>query len=912
MSSGLGSDSFGSSTFGNASWAEAVLWNLISEANQLQDYLSGGVLNKISYGIQPQFEELKEKIRKLEDLKDPFRIRTDYNEINYIKLGKPVELLGALVQHGSDGTINSLGEFFAKSARFSAGMVGYYLYIFNSAVEKNNTKVSIISVEDKNTALISDNLTTTTAKFKWELRLPPSSDENNSLFEIRSGDMFGVGSGWLFEDGFNNLSIRNRFIFLDKNNKNAKNILDKQTSSAQIDSSGRIICPALKISDADIGKLITVNGSTFTQNNIRTEIVDVDTVSPTDRRIVVSRVCAHGADLNATVYYKMAADNLPVKIRHIVSGVNTPLSFELDDEYFSVMLETDSSGVAITTPVELEAALISDPVISEIISISYSGTGLGSLTAFDSLITLKPSLKKDSSSIYVGVAPFQVIQLNGTIVPKGVIEKEGLNGSITANIFSDPDVNFTNLDIGKVITIHSQLPENNRTIEILDVNTTEVTLAMVLTTEVGPLKWELSSKSKIDNDGRKVKIYAPGIIGYFAKDFGVEIDNQDSEQRQRNFVAHLNQWIDKKGTNEAYRIIGKIFGYDIEAFQLYRISRGLAVSSVFSNDLVVAGSGSITKSGIDGQIILQNNGDYHFKTNTGVFEVIDINSCIKITNASVSTNNSFFTIDELISDKEFKLKTGEGLTEDTNSGNLNWSIVRIYSKKAPLLPNFDEINFDLMTSIVGASAFTADKFCFEDDFLCEVSGVVDGDPTKTKFTERNKITVTATIEGKVVVAVGNWYLEDNDGTQFFLETVPEETFIGSGIYTFTVFASAVPVAGSCKLKYSCPVNAFCFYCPASKVYLFIEAGTIVGDTVKQRENSFSRLLKRLELVKPIHVEFITELATTIDVTIDIGVEIVENFDAGDLIFIPLTAYFDDLPADSIPVDATDMIVEIIT
>lgn len=911
MSSGFGSDSLGSSTFGNASWAESILWNLVSEANQLQDYLSGGILNKISYGIQPEFDKLKDKIQKLSDLRDPFTIRTDNTEVNYITLGKPVELLGALVQHGSDGLINGLGEFTSKSIRLFSGMIGYYIYIYNSDIEKNNTKVSIIAIQDKNTALISEYLGTTTTKFRWELRLPPASDSENTLFEIRSGDLFGVGSGWSFEDGFNTLSIRNRFMFLDKNSKNIKTLLEKQTSSAEIDSSGRIKCPALKISDADIGKIVSINGSIYSQNNIRAEIVDIDTVSPTDRRIVISRVCAHGADLNSTVYYTMVQGNAPVKVRHIIQAGGSALTLTLDDEYLTVALETDAGGNIITTALQLQTAIQNDPIISEIISISYSGTGAGYLSVFDSLVTLKPALKFDASSIYVGVAPFQIIQLNSAIIPRGVIEKEGRDGVISSNIFSDENVNFTQLDVGKVLTIHSQIKENNRTVEILAVNSTQVTIDIALTSEAGPLKWELSSRCKTDLQGRRVKIYAPGFIGYFAREFGLEIDNQDSELRQRNFAAHLNQWIDKKGTNEAYSIIGKISGYDIEATQLYRVSRSLAINPLLSDDLIITGSGIATKSGTDGRILPTGDGDFYFETDSGKFETTDIGSCIKIANA-ISLPQPIFTIKSLISDRKVKLKNGEGAAPDTNNGSLQWNTVKIYSKKAPLLPNFDEINFDLMTEIVGASAFTVDKFCFEEDFLCEVEGTVDGDSTKTKFTERNIVQVTAEIEGAVVVAVGNWYLEDLNGTQFYLETVPQETTIGSGIYTFTVFSSALPVAGACKLKYSCPVNAFCFYCPSSKIYLFIETGSINDDTDKQKENSFFRLLNRLNLVKPIHVEFIPALATTIDVTIDISVDIVEFLSSGEEIFVGLSTYFDILPADIIPVDYIDMIVEIET
>lgn len=67
------------------------------------------------------------------------------------------------------------------------------------------------------------------------------------------------------------------------------------------------------------------------------------------------------------------------------------------------------------------------------------------------------------------------------------------------------------------------------------------------------------------------KLRPPALLPYLGSDFGVEVDQYEPESFQRSSVRDAKQWLVRKGAQRGYDIIGKISGYRVVAYGLWRI-----------------------------------------------------------------------------------------------------------------------------------------------------------------------------------------------------------------------------------------------------------------------------------------------------------------------------------------------------
>lgn len=910
---GFGSGNFGNELFGQGGWAKRVFFDYMPEIYRDQDAVSGGYLQKFSEGIRESFDELRIKIENLNDLRDPLRVQTNSTNSKNIKLGSIVTPKGAISQRGIDGTVTAFGEFKSNTARFTSADIGKEIFISRSTIPANNRKCTIISIINNKTVVTLPTLSPTTNVFRWELRDRVQAQQDRQTFEIRLGDISDVTADWDFTDGVAQAKIIQRELFSTTTGIQTT-LTEREGSDGLIDSSGRFRSSSAKLSAKDIGKFITISEASEESNNGKYQILDVDVISPTDIRAVFSRIFYKGEDKNGGIIYTVLNGVENIRIKHVKSGINTSLSAAVEDNTDIVItLATDSSGDVTTTAGDIVTLLTSDLIISELISFVATGTGLGISKEHDFIDPQNGVLAEDTTTFIWAILPFPQITIKKLSPPLGVVEQEGIDASITNNSINSPVAIFTDLDVGKIITIAgSTTATNNGNFEILsitDANT--VVIDEVLTTEAGPLCWELRGSTRI-GDLTQVNIKAPSFIVHLGRDFGLEIDEREVERRQRAFISSCNQWFDKKGTAEGYEILGKISGFDVEAFALYRISRSLAVSGL-DFEVIEVGTNLPGKLGTDGSINYQSTGDIYFSSPTASFSQTDVDSAIRVQNANNSDNNSVFTILAVIDSNTVQLDPDEGAQTDLNNGSLSWAVIKLYTTQAPTLPNYDEINTDLMSELVGTPPdypeFTADKFCWEEDMIDFISVTIDNDPAVTKFLYTNRVQITVSGNMDVVSAIGNWYIEDDDGTRFYLETMPIESPPASGIYTIEAIASALPTTGG-TLHYDCPVNLLCIYCAASKVFLTIEANDILNDAGVALEKIFERLLERFNEVKPVHVQIVPRYVQPIEITFNMGVTLNPGLFKQEII-IPFGAYFDMIPADAIPGD-TQIYVEVET
>lgn len=69
-----------------------------------------------------------------------------------------------------------------------------------------------------------------------------------------------------------------------------------------------------------------------------------------------------------------------------------------------------------------------------------------------------------------------------------------------------------------------------------------------------------------------VTLRPPSLIEYLGGDFGIEVDRYEPESYQRSSVRDAKQWLIRKGAQRAYDIIGKISGFRVVAYPVWRLA----------------------------------------------------------------------------------------------------------------------------------------------------------------------------------------------------------------------------------------------------------------------------------------------------------------------------------------------------
>jgi len=465
-----------------------------------------------------------------------------------------------------------------------------------------------------------------------------------------------------------------------------------------------------------------------------------------------------------------------------------------------------------------------------------------------SIVALTTVLTPESGPLFWALIPFPQLDLDGTALPKGLVEQDGDDGVATApDFFSAATANFSPTEIGKVIVIRGSTLGNDGVHPIIGVPTPQqVQVSTVLVNEPG-LYWELRTATTF-GDTTRVEVRAPSMIQMLGYDFGLDTDIEETDFRQRTWIRRVTNWIDRKGVPDSYQMVGAITGYDISLEQLYRVSQDLAAS--FPSGMVYeVGESAPGRFGSTGGISLGGGGRVRFTDLAALFTPSDLGRSVRISGSPGNANDKLYQIDVYIDPQtvEFRLVDTASLPD---LRVLTWRIVRLYVTAPPLLPRYDEINSDVLTLETGG-AFLVDTYCWEPGFSTDVSVVVVSAVPSGYL----QFTVTATGNFEVVADVGHWFIFDLPGRRFFLETVPVEG--PPTVWTFEVRATVAPTAGAATLTYECPLQLSCDYCASNKILITIDEGTIVGDPAISVQKALERVYRRLNTEpKPIHVELV--------------------------------------------------------
>ncbi len=888
---GFGDGPFGNVPFGHFPWSKTVLYDYVPELHRVQDAETGYTLRKWADAQRPSYDGLLNRIFLFDTLRDPRYVRTQYSEVYPIVLGTEVLGKPKIEQRGIDGRINSFREFVAESVRFTEDDTGKVIALTRSSVAANNREYQVARVIDPTSAVFDPLPSADAGSGRWELRKATTRKEGVVTLQVRDGDASLFAPGYILNDGFGDYTILARRLF--ERTDDLKHLTVREGADGSIDNTGRFVSPTLGVLPSDQWKYLFIDG--------------VDPEAP--KRV----------------------------IDYVTPGVGG-------------------------TTVELR------------------GT----------------TLAENAGPLTWALLPFPEIDIAASSTPKGTVEQEGGDLTFTnPNLFSAPSMRLTSLDVGKFLTTCGSVTDpldNNRiglkiaTVASPTSGTFDQTFgdgAVAVATESG-LTWEVRSSterlvsrladpddsgSAVDTESFVVTVRASSLITAFTKDFGIETDEQETERRQRNWVRHLTQWTDKKGTQRAYNSLSRVSGVETTFTPLFAVDQANA-ASVDSFTLAFP-DWENPRTGSDGSLLFID-GDVHFVALSATFAAGDEGHYLQIED-STSGNSQVFEIQERISADTVKLHSLTfGTVPDASNGALTWTVVSYYTDVAPARVLADDVNVDLVSEIVsvaisagpGSGLNDGDTFELDDGNSSETyefdddasvgggniavtftggmtaaqvaTAIVDTINAETAleilaFNNSGRTTVSLAHTGglggeitangtgvitpdeplpffypdylcgadhfttatpvyviaatqlslffyaidvigtaefndapEVVSAIGNWFVKDSLGTEFFLESVPvangTDGVSGRPMYRFNVAATAAPVVSAVTastLDYRCELVLDCGYCATHKIEVTIEPDAeLLTEGTVALEDAISRAVARLKQAKPAHVEFV--------------------------------------------------------
>lgn len=608
-----------------------------------------------------------------------------------------------------------------------------------------------------------------------------------------------------------------------------KGAVEQRGVTASVDGLQQLVAPTARFRVSDVGKPLFISGSTFLANNRKVTIsrVTSNTTVVTDPILVVD-----AGPLRWEVRTKLTppTDRITVEIRSGDISDIAPSWLVFDGFADFTVLARRQFKIPVRDNQLLTEQEGIDGVIDNLGRFSSVTANLDQLDVGKPLTLVKSTIPTNNGKFEItrvvqispgdvraelsadpvlsidagltwAVLPYGELDLSGTTPPRGIIEQEGTDLKITASDVSTATItsasaSFSMTDIGKELSIRGSTtsPVNDGIYKVSAVSSTTSVLItqrspVLIVETTNPLTWELRTPTLI-GDLTQVDARATSMITSLAPDFGIEIDTQESEDRQRSWVRNVSQWTNIKGTSDAYRIIGQISGFDISTFQLFRATPALFELAPSGNVFEVGEAGS-GRSGSDAVlgIVLSR---VQLLAPSALFVATDAGRQIRLTLASNPGNNKLYTIESVISPTQVEFVI-EDLVDlpDVNNGSLGWAVVRLYANLPPLRPRFDEVRSDVLEQIVETTSnnlltFRVDKYCWEDDFSSTAR--IDVLSVATLTPGVHQVSVTGTLDfpttPEVITGIGHWEFVslvegETDSGNLLTGTAPEITLFAS-------------------------------------------------------------------------------------------------------------------------------------
>lgn len=489
-------------------------------------------------------------------------------------------------------------------------------------------------------------------------------------------------------------------------------------------------------------------------------------------------------------------------------------------------------------------------------------TGSGAFQLL-SLAGAPVSLTIDSGPLTWAVLPRPTVTVKGLVIPKGVVEQVGYDlvigaGGVTVSATTQSG-RFTANDLNKPIEL--VFPSGRRDGFLTAVaSPTAATITAADGATAFPtgtaISWRLRTGAAVTDEKADVQLRPSALLPLLAGDFGLEVDTQEGDFRQRAWVRHAPALTLTKGAAESYRVAGAISGATVTTAPLYRVSQevfGMLPSSV----AVGLPESGVGRTGAAGELTRLGDGRVRFYDGDALFVGSDVGRQIRIQGSGTGGNNKRYTIDAVLGSKEVAFRPVLDAAATPDAGPLSWAIERLYASRPPLLPCYDDFDADLMEELLdglpvqSTDTWSVDRFCWE-------PGTVDSLPMTVTGSAAIPGGFSVTAEGRfdVISWLGRWKIVDSAGRSFFLESLPASVDPGVPSFSFNVSAAQAPASGVGELKYVCPTQLSCDYCGSNKILVTIRATDITAEAPHAIDKLATRIARRLETVKPIHVELV--------------------------------------------------------
>lgn len=467
------------------------------------------------------------------------------------------------------------------------------------------------------------------------------------------------------------------------------------------------------------------------------------------------------------------------------------------------------------------------------------------------------ALVPDAGPLYWGVLPRAQITVQA-LIPRGTVEQQGADLELASPGVKVPITCASGRfqagrDEGKVVTL--LYPTVVRSARVVEVQSTTGLLIEALDGQTlaatSARGWFLRSVTLSDSRVQ-LTARAPALLPELAGDFGLTVDRQEREERQRGWVYHVAQWTLLKGADAGYGAVGALAGATVAVQPLYRVVRSV-VPSLPSEVQVLWREFGAGRAGADGQLSAGAGGAVRFSAPSARFRASDVGRVLVVSESGISGNNQIYTIGAVISLTTADFATVHRATLP-DSSVVAWCVAREYATQPPLLPRFDEVNSDLMEELVDGlppqttDGWGVDKWCWEADAVESIAVTVTA---TVAVADRFRVTVTGRAD--VVVGVGAWKLVDASGESFFLETVPQSVDPGPPSFSFEVQTVRPPASGAASLVYVCSTALSRNYSAAAKALVTVTPDWTSASAAEMAEYQ-ERFRRKLAEVVPVHVE----------------------------------------------------------
>lgn len=499
----------------------------------------------------------------------------------------------------------------------------------------------------------------------------------------------------------------------------------------------------------DVGKLVGISEAAEADNN---GLWEIGAVIESKAAFGILGVLGDSSNPNGKLLYtyKPTADQFVTIEHQYQREIGLPLALSYSETTpnridIVVRLGTTVTGAIDTTPSDIIAAIEADSVISRYISATRPyGVGAESAAGEFPQAPLKRGFLLSDGPFYWALRPFARLVLQGSL-PLGVLEIDGTDlvvarrgtagqpaavvsaGRTQVSAASSP---FKPGDAGKLLTIRGSRQGNDGTYVIHTVNSGGTTAVLDAALNIDGqddtgLYFGIRTNptfvpdpTRLNPQADEVEASAEALLNILAQDFGIEVDNQQTEARQRSWVRQVSQWTAVKGTPEAIQGIATLCGFTATVTSLNSLpavpSMGSSTTPLQFNLVFVGDTGRYMTAGT----LTRVAGFPYFTSSSGNFVTGDLGKVLKIANSGrpiLTTNNNYYVIAEVVSSTQVRLlepsvganlDAGLNITlPDPNNGNLQGTVGQLYTGTLPEFPRMDDINFDILADMYDEAGY---------------------------------------------------------------------------------------------------------------------------------------------------------------------------------------------------------------